>query len=143
MRNKNGVSHTGRVRGQFHADEASVLFFTGMDLNELTDLKMDMGKEWIMKHCKENGISDVEAEEMWKEEQLLQWWNLQWKRMDHYVILPILHRFESKDAAEVYKEMHYALFLADHPNYQMLVVSLMAVMHRLGENLTNKLKEAA
>ncbi len=129
MKNQTGVSHTARVRAQFHSDELSIMFFTGMSVQSLTDFKLDAGKEWLMKYCLRNGVcGQEEAEEIWKEPLLLQWWNLEWRRMDHYIILPMLHKVVSQEREAVYKEMHCEVFLDEHPNYTILELSLMRIL---------------
>jgi hypothetical protein len=131
MRNAKGVTHTARVRAQFHSDELAVLFFTGMTLETLTDLKLDAGKQWITKYCREQeGMSKGDAEEIWVEPDILQWWNLEWRRMDHYVILPILHKIVAGEREAVYRNMHTDIFLSTHPQFQVLELSLMRMMQR-------------
>jgi hypothetical protein len=128
MKNKNSVSHTATVRGQFHADELAVLFFTGLTLEGLTDLKLDMGKEWLMKYCcREIGLSEKAAMELWMEPLLMQWWNLEWRRMDHFIILPMLHKIVDQERGAVYEAMHGEVFLSDHPNYRLMELSLLRV----------------
>lgn len=138
MRNATGVSHTASVRGQFHADELSVLFFTGMTVESLTDFKLDTGREWLMKYCTgQAGFSWQDAAEMWKEPQLLQWWNLEWRRMDHFIILPMLHKIVEQERGEVYRAMHTDVFLSKHPNNVILQLSLARVLGRMVKTESN------
>lgn len=129
MKNANGVSHTGRIKAQFHSDELSVLFFTGMSLESLTDFKLDTGKRWLMLYATKQGLGE-NAEELWKEPLLLQWWNLEWRRMDHFIILPMLHKIVEAEREEVYKAMHCDVFLSEHPNHTLLELSLMRVLKK-------------
>ena len=125
MRNAKGVSDTGKIRAQFNADEHAILFFTGMTHTELTDFKMDCGQRWISLYCMSHaGFTKEEAESMWMEAELLQWWNLEWRRMDHFVILPILHKIVEAEREAVYKAMHTDVFLEHHPNYKTLELAL-------------------
>ena len=131
MRNDKGVTHTARIRAQFHNDELGIMFFTGMTLESLTDFKLDTGKEWLVKYCRSSAVLTMtEAEELWMEPLLLQWWNLEWRRMDHYIILPIIHKIVQQEREAVYREMHCEVFLSEHPNYKLLEASLFRVMGR-------------
>ncbi len=132
MRHAKRVTHTATIRGQFHADEQAVLWFTGMTVDALTDFKLDTGREWLMKYCTSSqGIPRQEAAELWQEPLLLQWWNLEWKRMDHFIILPILHKIVEQEREAVYKDMHIGVFLSTHPNYRIMELSLARVLSKM------------
>jgi hypothetical protein len=128
---QDAITHTRQVRSQFKSDEQAILFFTGMNLEALTDYKMDAGKEWISKYLLMHHFGKDEIEELWKEAVLLQWWNLQWRKMDHYIILPILHKVMAQEREAVYKQMHNDVYLSTHPNYKLLELALINVLARL------------
>ena len=139
MRNARGITHTARIRAQFHADELAILFFTGMTVEALTDFKLDTGKEWLIKYCmRVEHFSQAEAQEMWKEPLLLQWWNLEWLRMDHYIILPIIHKIVEQEREAVYREMHCEVFLSQHPNYKLLEISLTRVLAKMSKSVSEE-----
>ena len=138
MRNANGVTETGRQRGQFHADEAAVMFFTGMSKQELTDYKLDCGKEWLIKFMTTGKwFSEADAEELWKEPLLLQWWHLEWRKMDHHIILPMIHKVVEAEREAVYREFHEAIFLPEHPNHRVLVKGLEHVVGMMCKELVD------
>ena len=125
MKHESNVTHTRTMRGQYESDEHAVLFFTGMTLEALTDFKLDTGKEWIISYCLKNGVcGTLGAEELWMEPLLLQWWNLEWRRMDHWVILPMLHKVVHAERESVYREMHRGVMDDHHPSNSMLELAL-------------------
>lgn len=133
------VTHTRRVRSQFDADEKSVLFFTGMTLAELWDYKMDMGREWLMKYCMRNGMGKEVAEVLWQEPILLQWWNLEWRKMDRFTILPMLHLIVPEKCADMYKEMHLDVFHSSHPDYDLMEIAIKKRLERINEQESQQL----
>lgn len=125
MRNDKGVTHTGRWRAQYDADELAVLALTGMSLGELVDLKTDTGKRWLMIYAMNNcGYTASDAEEMWKEPILLQWWNTEWRRMDHFVLLKVLHLIPPNERATFYRDTHLEVYMESHPNYKLMELTL-------------------
>jgi len=113
------------MRGQFNSDELSVLFFTGMTVGELIDYKLDMAKRWLVRYCVEvYGFSEQTANQLSLEPELLRWWNLHWKRFDHYYILPMLHKVVEAERENVYRAMHEEIFDGQHPSYELMKISL-------------------
>ncbi|PQJ09530.1 hypothetical protein CJD36_020035 [Flavipsychrobacter stenotrophus] len=128
MRNAKKVSKTGYWRAQFKADEAAVMQFTGLMPEQLLNLKLDMGREWLVKNLHKAGISQRESESLWMEPKVLRWWNLNWRQYDHWTILPFLHKVTINERYNVYHDMHLNVFREDHPTYLTLLEQLCGVL---------------
>jgi hypothetical protein len=127
-------TNTGRWRGQFHADEAAVLYYTGFTLVELTDLKLDLAKRWLTLYAADYfGMGESNVGDLWQSPELLRWWNLHWRRHDHYYVLPVLHRLCVEERAAVYRELHEEVFDRQYPTCGAMLVSLMRLMVNGGE----------
>jgi hypothetical protein len=125
MKNEKSITATAMTKAQFHADERAVMFFTGMGVEELTDYKLDVGKRWLVLFCiNKMGLNKKAAEVLWLEPLLLQWWNYEWRRMDRFVIIPMLHKIMDAERCDVYKAMHEGIFLSEHPSNATLLESL-------------------
>ena len=138
MKNAKKVSHTAFWRAQHEHNQNAVLFFTGMNLEELVNLKMDMGKEWLTKHLRHHGFTNVACEEIWKERKVLQWWNLNWRQYDHWTILPFLHKVTEGERYNVYKDMHSNVFRESHPENLALQEQLSGVLDIITATPTEK-----
>lgn len=134
MRNANGVTHTGYVRGAvFTNDERQVLFFTGMDLNQYYDMKYDMGRRWLHNWCVGYGFTPEEAVSLWWEKEIMRVWNNRWKVMDHMEIVPQLHRVIPAERLNFYRDMHLGIFQKENPNYEWLEIAIVKAFVRISK----------
>ena len=141
MKHANSIPYTGKLRGQFHADELAVLFFTQMTEGELFDLKHDMGCRWLMVLFLNNGLPSEAAMKWWKEPEIMQVWNLHWMNTDHRWIQPILHKVIEQERQEVYRDMHLVVFDETSDDYTILAMSIYRTMERINRNLKNEFKK--
>ena len=115
------ITATARVRGQWHSDEASVRFFTGMNEVELCDFKADCAERWFVRYfTKELGLPAEVAHALAMDGNLLRWWNHQWRLMDHYYLLPWLHKVVESQRENVYREFHEGIMNGRHPTATMM-----------------------
>lgn len=132
MKSAKGVTHVAKWKALYKADEAAVVSLTGMSYSDLMNLKADMGKQWLTNYAVKNcGYTKEDAAEMWVEPSLLRWWDLEWRRTDHFVIIPVLYRVEPQNRWEMYSDMHLQVFQDHHPNYKMLEYALKCVLERM------------
>ncbi|NDC41257.1 MAG: hypothetical protein EBZ77_06875 [Chitinophagia bacterium] len=121
-------SNTAQWRAQFRANEMAVLFFTGMSQTELYDFASDMAAKWLTKVVADvldfAGVTEADAANMWlQNDELLKWWWLQWRRFDHYIVIPMLHKVVEAERENVYRQLHQGILDGQHPQYNALLKS--------------------
>lgn len=132
MRNKNGVTHTGYVRGaMFGNDEKHVCFFTGMSSEQLFDLKCDVGRRWVTLFFTEDGASADRAAGWWELAEVRQVWHLHWRKIDHEQIVSRLHELAPTTRLAEYIEMHCEVFIKENPYYQRLAEAMSRTRERI------------
>ena len=131
MKNSKKVSHTGYWRAMYKADELAVLSLTGMTTEELMDLKLDMGREWLIKQLADHHFKRLHCERLWGTERVIRWWLLNWRNYDHYNVLPILQRVIPEDRLDTYKDMHLNTFRDNHPRKDELREQLAGLLELL------------
>ncbi len=148
MHTSHNITHVATVRGQNHADELAVLWFTGMTKDELFDLKYDMGKRWVvwwiwrcycLAHTPDEGNNDrkemeLAAEEFYTFKEVLQLWQLEWQRMDREVIAPFMHKWIGADAMDIYRDMHLQVFTPGNTYCKRLEGAMNRMMAMLAKN---------
>lgn len=117
------ITNTRQWRSQLEADKQAILFFTGMTDAEYNDFKADMYFKWIELFCEKFDLKEIQ-EAMKTQPNMLRWWNLEWRRFDHFTILPILHQVVRSERENVYKKMHTEVFRDHHPEQAILEESI-------------------
>jgi hypothetical protein len=117
------ITNTRQWRSQLEADKQAVLFFTGMTDAEYNDFKADMYFAWVALFCEKFDLKPIEPH-MKEEPNMLRWWNLEWRRFDHFYILPTLHQVAKSEREDFYKKMHSDVFREHHPEMAILEQSI-------------------
>ena len=113
------ITNTRQWRSQLESDKQAVLYFTGMTDAEYNDFKADMFFKWIELFCEQYDLKMI-AERMKMDSHLMRWWNLEWRRYDHFTILPILHLASRSERETLYRTMHREVFREHHPEQMIL-----------------------
>lgn len=93
MKNQKGVTHTGRLRGQYRYNKFQVLYLTGMTVEQLHEFQFNMGCEWLMHYTSRN--RDF-VDTMMREKLVWDWWKNEWYRTD-VELLPRLYEVYGED----------------------------------------------
>jgi hypothetical protein len=141
---KNGrISHVEKMRGQYHADQKAVLFLTRMTLQDLNDLKADMGRKWLVQFLVDSHqLTDAAAHELWLLDEVWRWWHNEWCRMDHYQVLPVLYSVAENERRAVYEQMHNGVLQQHHPCTAILQKGIKIVLKGVFQEYMEEEKNA-